>query len=245
MSTYFLHDGSNQKGPFTLEELIQQGIDKNSNVWKEGSPDWVKAGELDELADHFRKIPPPLYKAEPPAFPQEEYDEVKKKSKLPYIIVLIAIITGIAGYFIWKQNNPTYEPDTPAGGESNISIPPSQPQPEPVREKTPEELKAELAVKEQGNPTAYLIIIGKPRKNLIGETVLEGTITNTSTAAVFKDIEVGVSFIAPSGTMLGGKSFTVYEMLGPSQSTPFKVKVTAPKQTESIDMEVVNAVAVE
>jgi len=244
MSNYFLHDGSNQKGPFTLEELIKQGIDKNSNVWKEGSPDWVKAGELEELSDHFRKIPPPLYKAEPTAFPQEE-EEVKKKSKLPYIIVLIAIVAGIAGYFIWKQNNPTYEPDTPTGDESNISIPQSQQQPEPVREKTPEELKAELAVKEQSSPTAYLSLNGTYRKNFIGETVLEGTIRNTATAAIFKDIEVKAGFLAPSGTVLEEKTFTVYVMLGPSQSTPFKVKVTAPKQTESVSMNVVNALAVE
>lgn len=243
MSTYYLHDGSNQKGPFTLEELIQQGIDKNSNVWKEGSPDWVKAEHLEELSDHFRKIPPPLYKAASPVFQQEV--EVKKKRYLPYILVLIAIVAGIGGFFIWKQSNPDYEPDTSSGDELNISIPQTQPQPEPVREKTPEELKAELAVKEQSSPSIYLDVNGTYRKNLIGETVLEGTITNTATAAVFKDIEVKAGFVAQSGTVLEEKTFTVYVMLGPSQSAPFKIKVNAPKQTESVSINIFNATAVE
>lgn len=240
MSTYFLHDGSNQKGPFSLDELIQQGIDKNTNVWKEGSPDWVKAEQLEELADHFRKTPPPLYKATPPEFVQEE--EEKKKSKLPLIIILVAIVAGIAGYFIWKQNNPTYEPDMPATGDTSF-VP--QQQAAPVREKTPEELRQELALKEQSSPVEYLSLSGTYRKNLIGETVLEGTITNNATVAVFKDIVVKAGFIAPSGTVVGEKNFTVYVMLGPSQSSPFKVKVSAPKQSSSVSMDVVDAVAVE
>lgn len=242
MSTYFLHDGSNQKGPFTLEELIQQGIDKNTNVWKEGSPDWVKAGELDELSEHFRKVPPPLYKAEPPAFPLEE-EEVKKKSKLPYIIVLIAIVAGIAGYFIWKHNNPTYEPDTPTGSESNFGFPQSQP--EPVREKTPEELRTELATKEQYNPAEYIAVDGKYRKNLIGETVIEGTITNNATAAVFKDVEVKVEFLAASGTVVGEKTYTIYVKVSPSGSSPFKIKEFAPKQSESVRLAIAGATPVE
>jgi biotin carboxyl carrier protein len=51
-----------QAGAFGREELInkiQAGeIGRDAMVWKKGMPDWVKAGELPELEDHFG--PPPV-----------------------------------------------------------------------------------------------------------------------------------------------------------------------------------------
>lgn len=235
MSTYFLHDGSNQKGPFTLEELIQQGIDKNTNVWKEGSPDWVKAGELDDLKTHFMSTPPPLKAPSPTTYSLPPEPVKKSKSTLLYIIGIVILVA--AGFALWKQNNANNNSDSLFNGSSDYST--------PQREKTPEELKEELASKERNNPGVYLSVKGRYRKNLIGETVIEGEITNNATVAVFKDIKFVAEFLAPSETSLGKEFFTKYEILRPGKQISFKVKTFAPKQTETLSLGIAEATPVE
>jgi len=61
--SYFLHNGINQLGPFTIDDLRKRGILSDTPVWKEGLKDWKKAGELDELAELFSQVPP-TFKAE-------------------------------------------------------------------------------------------------------------------------------------------------------------------------------------
>jgi membrane protease subunit (stomatin/prohibitin family) len=56
--------GQNQTGPFDLDALQQQAasgsITRNSLVWKAGMAQWVKAGEVPELAPLFAHMPPPI-----------------------------------------------------------------------------------------------------------------------------------------------------------------------------------------
>ena len=113
------------------------------------------------------------------------------------------------------------------------------------RQKTAEEIKQELAQKERENPVAYLKASGTHRKNFIGETVLEGRIINTATVANFKDIVIEADFLAPSGTSLGTKEFTRYELLGPGYDVTFRFKALAPKQTNSVSIRVVTATPVQ
>lgn len=114
-----------------------------------------------------------------------------------------------------------------------------------VTEKTAEEIKAELAQKERQSPLEYLKATGKFRENLIGEIVLEGRIDNTATIAGFKDIVIEANFLAASGTVLGTKEFTRYELLGPGFGVTFKFKAFAPDQTKSVAVRVINAMPVE
>jgi hypothetical protein len=111
------------------------------------------------------------------------------------------------------------------------------------REKTPEELREELAQKESESPAEYLKFTNKEaRENMIGETVMEGRIQNTATIAVFKDIVFEANFLAPSGTSLGKEKFTRYELVGPGYGVTYKFKTFAPKETKTVDMRVVSAV---
>ena len=56
--------GQTQTGPFELAVLQQQAasgqLTRNSLVWKNGMAQWVKAGEVPELAALFANVPPPL-----------------------------------------------------------------------------------------------------------------------------------------------------------------------------------------
>jgi hypothetical protein len=57
---YFIHDGREQKGPFTQEELQEIGLKTDFHVWRDGMTAWVKASELEELAHLFPPLPPPF-----------------------------------------------------------------------------------------------------------------------------------------------------------------------------------------
>lgn len=50
---YWIHIDGLQRGPMQLDELISAGVTPDTYVWREGLEDWVKAGELEELAGFF------------------------------------------------------------------------------------------------------------------------------------------------------------------------------------------------
>lgn len=58
MTQYFYTIGQQQFGPVAKEEL-QGKITKETLVWCEGMQNWVKAGDVDDLADLFPNIPTP------------------------------------------------------------------------------------------------------------------------------------------------------------------------------------------
>jgi TM2 domain-containing membrane protein YozV len=63
---FFMADGNVQKGPFPVEQLISQGLKRDTLVWREGMPQWQKAETVPELAglftgyqQHYAPPPPP------------------------------------------------------------------------------------------------------------------------------------------------------------------------------------------
>ena len=54
MENYFyLNEKNEQKGPISPEELISNGVTKNTLVWKNGKAQWLTAGEVHEHAKMF------------------------------------------------------------------------------------------------------------------------------------------------------------------------------------------------
>jgi hypothetical protein len=81
MKIYFIFDGTKHEGPFSIEELQTKGIKRDSFVWKEGLPDWVKAEKLEEL-EYMLPAPEP----EPaPIIPPP--DPVVEKKQEPVAVV--------------------------------------------------------------------------------------------------------------------------------------------------------------
>jgi hypothetical protein len=111
MNAYFIHTGSEQTGPYTLEELKSKGISKDSLIWREELTDWIKAGELPELNVLFIPVPPPFVKkelttesTEKAAFPPTQMRKEKKYRSvlLPLLIILVA--AGIYFYLNSGKN---------------------------------------------------------------------------------------------------------------------------------------------
>jgi hypothetical protein len=62
MKKYFYTDGTNNFGPFTLEELKEKNITRETKVWFQELGDWKPAGTVPELTDIFKLVPPPITK---------------------------------------------------------------------------------------------------------------------------------------------------------------------------------------
>src|SRR5262245_53775061 len=63
---YFMADGNVQKGPFPMEQLIGQGLKRDTLVWREGMPQWQRADSVPDLAVLFTGYQQPQYAPPPP-----------------------------------------------------------------------------------------------------------------------------------------------------------------------------------
>lgn len=64
---YYLHDGKQQYGPYTLAELMANPPAGVNSVWYEGLSDWIPIDRVPELKDLFNRTPQPA--AAPPSPP--------------------------------------------------------------------------------------------------------------------------------------------------------------------------------
>ena len=104
-----------------------------------------------------------------------------------------------------------------------------------------EKTKESLGEKEKKNPTAFLKVSSKDKRNLIGQTVIKGTVSNTAKVCAYKDVELELSFFSKTGVLLEKDNETVYEMIEPGKSADFKSKYFAPKGTDSVAIKVAGA----
>jgi len=108
-------------------------------------------------------------------------------------------------------------------------------------EKTYEVVKETLADREKKSPARFLSVENKNHKNLIGQTVVKGTITNHATVISYKDVLLKLSFFSKTGVKLDEGNETIYEQLKPSETIKFKTKYFAPKGTDSVAVKVIGA----
>ena len=104
-----------------------------------------------------------------------------------------------------------------------------------------EQTKESLLEKEEKNPKNFLLVDGHDKRNLFGQTVIKGTLTNKATIAVFKDVDINLSFYSKTHALLETDKETVFEVLHPGESKNFKTKYFAPKGTDSVALAVLGA----
>jgi hypothetical protein len=103
--------------------------------------------------------------------------------------------------------------------------------------------KETLAEKEKNNPKTFLAVANHDHKNIIGQTVVKGSISNKATVCWYKDVQLHLSFFSKTGMKLDEAIETIYEQVGPGKSVAFKTKYFAPKGTDSVAVSVVKATA--
>lgn len=60
MKKYFYTDGTRNFGPFSIEELKEKSISRETMVWFQELDEWKNAGSIQELNDLFYLVPPPI-----------------------------------------------------------------------------------------------------------------------------------------------------------------------------------------
>ena len=81
---FFIVVNDQQAGPFTLDELKEIKIHRDTLVWKEGLSEWTRAEDIQDLNELFRSIPPPIPTTEklseqsPPPIPGNQSKPVGK-----------------------------------------------------------------------------------------------------------------------------------------------------------------------
>ena len=221
MNKYYLHDGTENIGPFNIEELKQQNINRNTQVWCEGMEDWKDAGTIEELKILFPVLPPPIKKTTTENKKQDVTVNIKTHSSLYKIFKIIGIVflilillSLVVKILDSKDSSPsTYQ-------ESVMTI---------------QEIEA-------ASPMNYLQADGTYNSNFIGDKVkINCVITNTATVTTYNDVTVRVNFYSKTNTLIGSEDYTLYEFYPPNSKQEFKLKVKAYNNVSSLGWEVINA----
>ena len=104
-----------------------------------------------------------------------------------------------------------------------------------------EKTKNTLAEVERKNPVQFLSVAGSNKKNLLGQTVVNGTIFNNAKMVSFKDVDIKLSFYSKTGALLEEDHNVVYETISPGGSKSFKSKFFTAKGTDSVGFKIVGA----
>lgn len=94
---------------------------------------------------------------------------------------------------------------------------------------------------EKKEPIRFLSVTGGNRRNILGQTVIKGTIKNNAKIVAFKDVEIKLSFYSKTGALLEEDKETIFENIPPGESKNFKSKYFAAKGTDSVAMKVTGA----
>lgn len=234
MKKYYLHNGTEQQGPFDLEELKTKNIPKDTSIWHEGLSEWTTAENIEELKVTFIKntpppfvtksiAPPPIQKStvQQPIASHYPTEKKSKSNRTLYIIVGLVVIFGI-GLFIANQNSSD-------GGSYGSGS-------------TYQEKVMTVEETERSQPATFLIADGYYNENFWGNKLkVHGVIKNTATVASFKDAVVRVTYYSKTKTELGSKDYIIYDNFPPHSEKKFELKIENYKDVNSIGWTVLEA----
>lgn len=214
MNKYYLHNGSENIGPFDIEELKQHNVTPTTQVWCEGMEDWKNAGTIEELKKLFPLQPPPLRNEKNKVDKNIKSTSKNRTFKVLAIIILSIIFLLIIINVIARQTpSPTYH-------ESVMTI---------------EEIEAQ-------SPLNYLNASGKYNENFFGDAIkIDGTVSNNASMTTYKDITIRVYYYSKTKALITSEDYILYEFYPPNTTSNFKLKVKNYSNVNTVGWEVVNA----
>lgn len=230
MKKFFLHNGTEQLGPFDIEDLKTKNISKETPIWYEGLAEWTTAEKVEDLRTLFLSTPPPFEttKVTPPPIHKKQEQTTSKLTKkrkntlgtilqsIGIIGAVVLVIIFITGYFA----NNDVGVDTETYQEKVMTV---------------EEI-------ENSKPTNFLTASGDYNENFWGNKInVHGVIKNTATVATYKDAVVKITYLSKTKTVLGSEKYTIYETFPPNSTTQFELKIENYKDVNSIGWEVIKA----
>jgi len=236
MKKFYLHNGTDQQGPFDIEDLKAKNITKETSIWFEGLPEWTTADKIDELKELFlQKTPPPFGASTttPPPIqkpPTQKTVSVsqptKSKTGRNILIAAILLVVILGGLFVVNNMNSS------GGGSYGTG------------EETYQEKVMTVEEIERSQPRNFLTADGNYNENFWGDKIkVYGVIKNTATVASYKDAVVRVTYYSKTKTELGSKEYTIYDNFPPHSEVKFELKIENYKDVNSIGWEVIQATA--
>lgn len=239
MKKYYLHNGTDQQGPFNIEDLKVKLINKETPIWYDGLSDWTTADKIDELKDLFKVTSPPPFttKQTPPPINKQTLQTETKQNATPTVepkkksnvgkaiaIVLVVLIIIVGGFVIFDKMSR----DSSYGTGGN----------------TYQEKVMTLEEIERETPTDFLNASGTYKENFWGDKFkVNVVITNKATVATYKDAVIRITYYSKTETALGSKDYTVYETFPPTSSKTVELKIDNYKDVASLGWDVIQATA--
>jgi hypothetical protein len=237
MKKYYYLEGTQQHGPFDIQELKQKNISKSTLIWYEGIENWSSADRIEELRGLFVSIPPPPpppVKVEQTSVSSLNYNRYKPETRQSngnrklLIVFLLLFVLLILGFILYA---PSF---SDSGNEGPIN--------EGLAKETYQEKVLTIEEIEKGQPAKFLIAGGNYNKNFWGtKWKIRGTIENRATVASYKDAVIRVYYYTKTKTEIDRKDYVIYENIPPTSTIDFNLKIDANKNAEDINWEVVSA----
>lgn len=226
MKSYYIRQGDKRQGPYSIEQLRQMNINPAVQVWTQGLSKWIQAGEVPRLQQALFSTSAASDGGQDythPSFAQSRIS-IRKNWKTFLAVSLLCV----AAYLIFSLQEPRIEPN--------------------VTETVVEPGVATTLVKEDRrdnqSPNPVSLIQGKLtwRKNLIGETVLEGSLHNAAKTD-FKHIVFQLSWYSKSNTLIKTSRVPLEEYLAAGHSIEYKLKIKSPGKFGDLKYKIVSATA--
>src|SRR5262245_54593415 len=109
MKKYFLHDGSQQTGPFDIEELKAKNLTRDTPIWFEGLTEWTTIGNVEELKEVFITITPTYSTKISSPLPNQSSSSTatgtKRNSSVGRRLLIfgIVIVLVLVGFYVYNQ----------------------------------------------------------------------------------------------------------------------------------------------
>jgi len=236
MKKFYLHIGTDQQGPFDIEDLKAKNITKETSIWFEGLPEWTTADKIDELKELFSKTTPPPFATKTTTPPPIQKAPIQQTTPVPVpskksktgrnvLIGITLLIIVVGGIFVANNVNS-------GGGSYGTGG-------DTYQEKV-------MTVKEieRSQPTRFLTADGNYNESFRGDKIkVHGVIKNNATAASYKDAVVRVTYYSKTKTELGSKEYTIYDNFPPHSEVKFELKIENYKHVKTIGWDVIQATA--
>lgn len=105
MKQYYISEGPERSGPFSLEELKDMDIRRTTMVWRNDQNKWLQAAELPELCMHL-----------PPELPNNQ-------SNTMVHVVYVLVILGILGFSLLMYTRAMHVPEKPVEVKPKQDLP--------------------------------------------------------------------------------------------------------------------------
>ncbi len=79
------------------------------------------------------------------------------------------------------------------------------------------------------------------KKDKVDGQIISGTVTNSATAASFKDVVIQMTYFSKTGTIIEKNNFVIYEIYAPGITKSFSYKIDIPGSTSKYHAEIFSA----